>query len=419
VTAEKQAFTPIWKVTEPSERVHAPEWMSFHLYKEAQRCPLSVSLQRSYYRQLWDGNGYPARLSTSALSGIVIHEAAETILKEFAQSGVSSLMEPIAMSVLKELGGFTKVLESALNAFLLSQSNNPRFGQFRDDLSRTLRLKLPQLRATLQALIAGHVWTLSAKTPKAIKSVQAQTVPQKAIQRFPLGNGTFVEVDLEDAVSKWRGRIDVININEHGCSITDLKSGNASEEHAEQLAIYSMLWLEDSDRNPSRLPVQGLQIVYASGAVAVTVPDDDQAKSFRRDLIASSESVRSALNSSHVRANPSRENCRHCSVKLLCEPYWQSLSAVGLDGHFSSIQVTLLEMRGERAWLATVTSSASLPANEKVVVRDYEGGKPFWSELKPGLSIRLTDGLLSSTEASDTPVINLSMMSEALFVVPS
>jgi PD-(D/E)XK nuclease superfamily len=219
-------------------------------------------------------------------------------------------------------------------------------------------------------------------------------------------------------VSKWRGRVDLMNIREDGCSITDLKSGSVSEEHSEQLAVYSMLWLEDSGRNPTRLPVLDLQVVYSSGAVRITVLDDDQLKSFRKDLIASSELIRSALNSSDVPANPSRENCRHCPVKLLCQPYWQSLPTLGSDGPLSCSQVTLLESRGERAWLAAVNSSSLLPVNEKVVIRNYEGGKAFWSELKPGLSIRLTDGLLSSSEVSDTPVINLSLMSEALFVLP-
>jgi PD-(D/E)XK nuclease superfamily len=209
-----------------------------------------------------------------------------------------------------------------------------------------------------------------------------------------------------------------MNIREDGCSITDLKSGSVSEEHSEQLAVYSMLWLEDSGRNPTRLPVLDLQVVYSSGAVRITVLDDDQLKSFRKDLIASSELIRSALNSSDVPANPSRENCRHCPVKLLCQPYWQSLPTLGSDGPLSCSQVTLLESRGERAWLAAVNSSSLLPVNEKVVIRNYEGGKAFWSELKPGLSIRLTDGLLSSSEVSDTPVINLSLMSEALFVLP-
>ena len=168
-----------------------------------------------------------------------------------------------------------------------------------------------------------------------------------------------------------------MNISEDGCSITDLKSGSVSEEHSEQLAVYSMLWLEDSDRNPTRLPVLDLQVVYSSGAVRITVLDDDQLKSFREDLIASSELIRSALNSSDVPANPSRENCRHCPVKLLCQPYWQSLPTLGSDGPFSCSQVTLLESRGERAWLAAVNSSSLLPVNEKVVIRNYEGGKAF------------------------------------------
>lgn len=416
---DTKTLTPIWNVTEASERAHAPEWMSFHVYKEAQRCPLAVSLQRSHYRQLWDGVGYPTRPSASAVSGIIVHEAAETILKEFARTGVSSLMDPDAMSVLRGLGGFTKVLEGALDVFFTSQSGNPRFEQFRDDLSRTLHLKLPQLRGTLQALLAGNVWNLSVSKSKANQSSQSSTAQKRTLRRLPVGTGTFVEVDLEDAVSKWRGRVDLMNISEDGCSITDLKSGSVSEEHSEQLAVYSMLWLEDSGRNPTRLPVLDLQVVYSSGAVRITVLDDDQLKSFRKDLIASSELIRSDLNSSDVPANPSRENCRHCPVKLLCQPYWQSLPTLGPDGPLSCSQVTLLESRGERAWLAAVNSSSLLPVNEKVVIRNYEGGKAFWSELKPGLSIRLTDGLLSSSEVSDTPVINLSLMSEALFVVPS
>jgi hypothetical protein len=36
--------------------------------------------------------------------------------------------------------------------------------------------------------------------------------------------------------------------------------------------------------------------------------------------------------------------------------------------------------------------------------------------MRPGLSVRLTDGVLSSFDESDTPVINLSMMSEAVFL---
>jgi len=121
---------PIWKVAEPTDQARAPEWMSFHVFKEAQRCPLSVALRRSSYSQLWGGFGYPSRPTAAAVSGIVVHEAAEILLKELAQAGVTSLMHPEAMNVLRRLGGFTKVLENSLVEFFARENDNPRFEQF-------------------------------------------------------------------------------------------------------------------------------------------------------------------------------------------------------------------------------------------------------------------------------------------------
>jgi hypothetical protein len=413
---KEPALIPIWRVTQPTDQARAPEWMSFHVFKEAQRCPLSIALQRSSYRQLWSSSGYPTRPTASAISGIVVHEAAESLLKQFALAGVTSLMQPQAMKVLKELGGFTKVLEKFLAEFFARENDNPRLEQFRDDLVRTLRLKLPQMRATLQALLVSHVWAPLNSESGNSREMTSKLGRDKPTQRASLGSGTFVEIDLQDALAKWRGRVDILDVDESGCAITDLKSGVASDEHKEQLIVYAMLWNEDLDRNPAHLPIRSLQIVYGSGTIAIEVPNTSQMQKFRKYLIDSSESVRSALNASAVSANPSKENCRHCPVKLLCQPYWESLPSVSSDDHLSNNQVTLIEARGDRAWLGIVTASAAIEVDQKIIVRNYEGGNAFWNDLRPGLSIRLTDGVLSSLEETDVPVFNLSMMSEALFL---
>jgi hypothetical protein len=416
VIDNRPTSVPIWRVTEPSEQAHAPEWMSFHVLKEGQRCPLSLALQRSSYRQLWDGSGYPTRPNAAAVSGIVVHEAAEAVLKELAEAGVSSLMQPTAMKVLKELGGFTKVLESSLGEFFAGQRNNPRFEQFRDDLFRNLHLKLPQMRATLQALLVSHIWAPAASVAETQQKKTSSLTREKSVQRTSLGSGTFVEIDLQDSQAKWRGRVDLLNVDDNGCDITDLKSGVGLEEHKEQLLVYAMLWNKDTDRNPTQVPIRSLQIVYANGAVAVAIPSQTQMQAFRTALIESSELVRSALNAPVVMANPSQANCRYCPVKLLCGPYWNALPSISGDEHLSDNQVRMIEARGDRSWLATITASASFPINQTVIVRNYEGGKTFWHELSVGLSVRLTNGLLSSFDENETPVINLSMMSEALFV---
>jgi hypothetical protein len=70
--------------------------------------PYRLALKRSSYRQLWDGSGYPTRPNAAAVSGIVVHEAAESVMKKFAQAGVNSLMHPAAMTTLKELAASQK-----------------------------------------------------------------------------------------------------------------------------------------------------------------------------------------------------------------------------------------------------------------------------------------------------------------------
>jgi hypothetical protein len=274
------------------------------------------------------------------------------------------------MTILRELGGFTKALDNALVELFTGQSNNPRFEQFSEDLLRSLRLKLPQMRATLQALLVSHIWPVSSSTIEGPRKINNNPGPGRSMQRSPLRDGTFVEVDLLDPVAKRRGRIDIMDIGEHGCAITDLKSGNATDDHQEQLIVYAMLWSEDSDRNPSHLPIQKLQIVYASGAVEVAVPSDPQMQAFRGGLIDTTELVRSALNAIVIPANPSQENCRHCPVKLICQPYWEALPRNASDDHLSNNQVTLIEARGDRAWLAKISASPVLAANQKVIVRN-------------------------------------------------
>lgn len=148
----------LWMTRKPSERVEAPEWMSFHFFNEAQRCPLAASLRNSYYTPIWDRKGYPNRPNAAAVAGIVVHTCAETIMGRFSEAGVNSLMDPAAMSVLREAGGFTKMLSETLEDYLKTETSNPRFLQFRDDLLRTLKMKLPQMRATLQELLAAHKW---------------------------------------------------------------------------------------------------------------------------------------------------------------------------------------------------------------------------------------------------------------------
>jgi hypothetical protein len=334
----------------------------------------------------------------------------------FSEAGVNSLMDPAAMSVLRETGGYTKMLSETLEDYLKTETSNPRFLQFRDDLLRTLKMKLPQMRATLQELLAAHKWSSEFSSSSHGDKPSSESPKSEHLARTPLRLGTHVEVELQDASARWKGRPDVLALSVKGCEITDFKTGKPDDEHQRQMWVYAMLWTKDSERNPTNSPVLKMSLVYTSGSTVVAVPSEAGMEAFRAQLVEKSRELKLALNSEEVPAYPSIENCRYCQVQLLCDAYWKNLSAFEPREHFSGAELVLIEARGERSWLATVKSSQNLEANERVVLRSFQTGNAFWKDLRPGLSVRITDAVLSSAQTEDIPLLNLSMLSEALFL---
>jgi hypothetical protein len=85
-------------------------------------------------------------------------------------------------------------------------------------------------------------------------------------------------------------------------------------------------------------------------------------------------------------------------------PIGKNLSAFEPREHFSSAELVLIEARGERSWLATVKSSQNLKANERVILRSFQTGNAFWKDLRPGLTVRITDAEVPEVEE---PLLNL------------
>lgn len=406
----------LWTTREPSERATSPEWMSFHSFEDAQRCPLAASLRSSHYASIWSKKGYPNRPNVAAVSGVIVHTCAETIVKRLVEAGVSSLMDPAAMALLRQAGGFTKMLLDVLEDYRRSEQVNPRFVHFEDDLLRSVRVKIPQMRVTLQELLASHSWTPAASGSGAKRPEALESDNTKHATRTALPVGTHMEVELADTSIGWRGVADVIVLAADGCQIIDFKTGSQAPEHQRQMWVYAMLWHYDSERDPDQVPVKKLTLIYTNGSIDVPVPSATEIATFREGLIESSKELKRKLDAKDVPANPSIENCRYCQVKLLCNDYWKDLSANEPGDRFSNAELVLVEKRGDRGWLARVKSQKDLTAGEQVVLRRFEFGNAFWPDLRPSLWLRVTDTILSLREAKELPVLNLSMLSEALFL---
>jgi hypothetical protein len=211
--------TDLWMTRYPSEKATAPDWMSFHFFTEAERCPLSVSLKHSWYRTLWGRQGYPNRPNAGAFVGIVVHAAAELINKSMLASGVSSASDPRAMATLRTLGGYSQVLSTVLEYLIGKERGNPRYAQVETSMVRSLRTKIPQMREMLQQILATR--TLFSDSPPQTNSAQKAANPAFQEPRFPLAIGTHFEVVLKDSELMWTGRLDVIVVSNDNCTISD------------------------------------------------------------------------------------------------------------------------------------------------------------------------------------------------------
>lgn len=400
---------PIWKICSPSSRATMPEWMSFHFLLEAEKCPRACALKNAGYLQLWDRAGFPNRPVVSAFAGLVVHSAAELIIKRFMQDGVKSAMEAKAMETLRSLGGYTTILSRVLDDAFQREADNPRFQQFKAPFLKLMLARIPNMRESLQELLRGQSWI--SRTSETTHEATTRAVGRR---RFRLGPGTHFEVELRDEQIMWKGRADIIMLSSAGCSISDLKTGSPSDHHQEQMIVYSVLWDGDQELNANQVPISDLRLCYSSGSISVSVPAKADMNKTRANLHERTAQIKEEMESEIVPARPSMDNCRYCQVKLLCDEYWTS-SARNHSEQFRDVELVLESARGDSVWTAKLTFASGF-LGEEVVIKRSQSDLAFWKDLSEGMRVRLTDVHVTSREPDEMSLISLTTFSEALIL---
>jgi PD-(D/E)XK nuclease superfamily len=402
----------LWKVRTPSKPTLGPEWMSYSFLTEAEKCPRAAFLKYSEYGQLWDRPGYPQRPNAAAVAGSVVHSAAETILRRLTADGVSTTRSTAAAQSMRRLGGFSAVLSSAFEKAVEKEADNPRFRNFELALRKQIEARMPRMREALQEILADRQ-LLSA--PVSVPSPSA--APSTKHQGRSLSLGTHFEVDLRDKVLMWKGRVDMLNLSEEGCSIFDIKTGQPDDSHRLQLQIYALLWSADLDLNPDKTPITSLQIGYGAGVLAIDVPSQDESSALRADLLKRTLQTRQGLSLPVVPAKPCLSNCGHCQVKLLCDAFWVSLLTMASPAdRFRHIELILTRQESDSVWVATTTSLRADCQKSEVFIKKPSDGGSFWSELQPGVKLRLTDAMVTHGQSDEKPLISITAFTEPLLI---
>jgi hypothetical protein len=396
-----------WRVVIPATWPSPPIEMSVSTHAEIDECPRRWALGAANYPELWGGRGYPPKLQVAALAGSVVHLALEIITKQLTRAGVPSLSDPSAPQVLKDLGGYTRIVEDCVERILKRYVDNPRACALMEHAQRTLRGQVPTLRARVQAMLSR------LRLPKCRPSVPGTSTPKSGgpPRRLPLVNGTYPEVELRAKTVGWKGKVDLLVLDDDACEITDFKTGAADEGHKFQVRAYAVMWRLDDELNPSGRVVNRLSLAYESQDVDVPPPSPSEIDDLGRELLELRHVAEAALTARPPSARPNTESCRHCGVRQLCDAYWTTATqVVSDDGRFGDVELKITGRHGPTSWDAVVVRARDQPAKTPALLRLQ---RP--EEFKTGTRVRVLDGALARDpeDGAAPAIVTLGAFSEA------
>jgi hypothetical protein len=382
-----------------------PEEMTVTAYEEINTCPRRWALRTADYPDLWQGQGYPPKLQVHAVKGSAVHLAVETITRKLILAGCPSVQDPRATSVLKELGGYTKIVTDCVQRILKRFADNPRSTRLMDSAERALRGQTPDMRMRVQSILAR------LRLPPLPEVHEHSGVASVKVRR-PLTIGAYPEVELRAPRIRWKGKADLLVITNEICEITDFKTGAPDEAHRFQVQMYALLWSLDDELNPTHRAVSRLVLAYSTGDVEVGLLREDQLRVFEKDLLERRESADAALALQPPEARPTLESCRFCGVRHLCDVYWSQDNQVGRprsEARFSDAQLTILRRHGPMSFDAVLEPTADSVIGKSALLRVQES-----LELEPGRCFRVLDAgiAVDSDDTAQPVIVTLAMFSE-------
>lgn len=403
----------VWQAVGPAEWPKAPDRMTFSALRDIEACPRRWALGSANYPDIWDQSGYPERIRVPTCVGSIVHRALERITRALAIAGCSSVQDPQAAGVLRELGGYTGIIATCTDEILTSQARNPRNQPVFEPNAQRIRSQAGHIRRQVQMLLARV--RLQAR-PKVESSQD-----RDKHKRRPLGPGSHPEVFLSAPTLGWVGVADLINISETECEIVEIKTGEPRDEHPHQLQTYSLLWFRDAVLNPDARHATRLTLAYPGGDAEVLPPSPKELTAIERDLRDRTRAAVSDAVDSPPAARPTVDNCNHCNVKQLCDEYWltstqqQLARGANTNPSFVDLELTITGRHGPSSWNAVVRVSPTFSQGETVVWRVSPEMVP---RLRDGQRVRVLDAVVAvaADEESGPHIVSSGLTSEVYYV---
>lgn len=394
-----------------------PPEMSYSTLGEIEECPRRWALAEGEYPSVWGGHGYPPRLSLASMPGTVVHLALEDAIAALTGAGCSSVTDPAAPAAIRDRGGYTSIVTTAIEKALSWFSSNPRAAMAREHASRSLRAQSAELRSRVQALLARVRFASVHRDPPRRSAPQLSQAPPRPT-RSPITAGVFPELLVRAPSLGWKGKLDLLVVDDDACEIVDFKTGAQRPEHIAQLRTYALLWSRDPELNPGHRLATRLTISYPSVDVSVPVPSEAELRDIEADLRGRTERARVHALHPPPPARPAAETCRGCGVRHLCDDYWtdstQRLVSSATTGGFIDAQLSIQGLHGSSSWDARVLVGPLAITGKDVVLRAAAQG----FSVPNRQVVRVLDVHLSVVvdDERQPPVLTLGSFSEAFEV---
>ena len=393
----------------PAEWPPFPETMSVSVLNELESCPRRWALAAASYPDVWSGRGYPPALVIPRMAGTIVHAVLEVIVAAMVRNGCGSVQGPDAVGVMRELGGYTKLIGRAIEDVLQPHSVNPRAAHRRADATRTLQNQIGKLRARVQSLLSN------VNLPPRASADPAGDRPSRGRFRRPLPVGVSPEVELIASSIGWKGKADLITLIDDLCEILDFKTGQEHDAHRLQLQVYSLLWFLDEQLNPTQRLATRLTLSYADREVSVPALSSAELRILEQALSERVALARQASSEQPPLARPALENCGNCDVRHLCDAYWtistQALlrADVAAGGSIVDAELTISRRIGAGIWEARVRVWTGPAPADRIFLRSPDPTL----DLRPGDVIRVVGGRTwQPVDDPAAPSINVSSTSE-------
>jgi hypothetical protein len=368
---------------------------------EVEECPKRFALRRASFPEIWSRAGFPNRISTAQVKGIVVHEVVSMIMNSVQNS--SELPEMSVMSFLKERGGYLELLKITLEKELQSAGSNPRAELMVESIKREILADLSELRGQVQYFVKESINKVPGLSVR-VSNLEINNMASTTFQIQPI-NSEYQIVDSEFPIE---GYLDLLLTHEDIDHIIDYKTSKTiHDEYWDQLSLYAWLW----NRSAKNLRKGDCRIEIISGAnlSESRVIKIEDLPTIQINVLDRIQSAEQAI-TGEIAAKPSVDSCRFCAVKVLCNPYWNMNENQSIEAKWLDMRIRTMENLGGHAWRVSILSDDT-PA--MLIVGDRDDGS-----IAIGQEFRLLNAYKNEDEETGV-VIRLSQNSEIFRVTAS